>query len=278
MHVSDGLPPEFLRLRERYSKIYAVVSPPRCGSTAFSRVFWEQPRIRYYSHEPFETTYYRGRGLSDVVEKLRSPLDLRRVKRRCGSSSGNALLIKEMPYQVGKRFPLLAALAAQPLIFLVRDPRLNIASRIRKKLEVGDDPTFPLIETGWELLAEQVCSCRQRGIRFVVVDATDFRNHPSAVFKRVFARFGMEFSQEMLSWRPCPEVDLDNLGGAHSHLYQRVLQSEGLEPASEPLPRMRAFAEFTGLQRHVQTCLGVYEELLASPERIVGSEGDEGRF
>ena len=62
---------EFISLKNKYEHIYVIVSPPRCSSTAFSRVFWEQPSIRYYCHEPFEVTYFEGAPLNKVVNKLK---------------------------------------------------------------------------------------------------------------------------------------------------------------------------------------------------------------
>ena len=70
------LPAPFDAIRARHSAVYVIVSPPRCGSTAFARVFWEHPSVRYYSHEPFEVTYYRKEGLAEVAAKLAAPLDL----------------------------------------------------------------------------------------------------------------------------------------------------------------------------------------------------------
>ena len=155
------LPEEFTKYRERHERIYVIVSPPRCSSTAFARVFWEQPSVRYYYHEPFETTYYQGEGLPEVIAKLDAPLDLTTIKHFAADTSAHALVIKEMPYQVGDNFPLLAALATKPLIFLMRDPRLQIASRREKKLEVGDSPLYPFVESGWDLLEKQIDFCRR---------------------------------------------------------------------------------------------------------------------
>ena len=70
----------FNALRKRYDNIYVIVSPPRCSSTAFARVFWEQPSIRYYAHEPFEGTYFMNQDLDHVLDNLRMPLDLRDIK------------------------------------------------------------------------------------------------------------------------------------------------------------------------------------------------------
>lgn len=262
------IPSELARVTGQYDEIYVVVSPPRCSSTAFARVFWEQPSVGFYSHEPFEVTYYMDQGLEEVAAKLDQPLDIRGLKRRPGAGTGRSLVIKEMPYQVGDRFPLLAALATRPVIFLMRDPRQNIASRIEKKLEVGDAPDFPEVETGWELVASQIAWCRDRGIPHLIVTSADFRNHPEAVFAQVFAALGLPFSREMLAWKACDEIDLDNLEGRHSHLYERVLASTGLEPANERIPALEEFEAVEGLRDHVVRCLRIFEALREAGERI----------
>ena len=101
------LPDSFIKIREKYPAIYIIVSPPRCGSTAFARVFWEHPTVRYYSHEPFEVTYSRQQDLSEVAAKLDQPLiDLHQVDPDDKNNQGKSLVIKEMPYQVGKNFPI----------------------------------------------------------------------------------------------------------------------------------------------------------------------------
>ena len=140
-------------LEERHRDVLVVVSPPRCSSTAVARLLWEHPEVRFYCHEPFEVTYYDGLGLDAVADKLSEPLDLAALTSTRPAPGGDALVIKEMPYQVGERFELLAELATRPIVFLVRDPRLAIASRMRKKREVGDSADFPKVETGWRLLA-----------------------------------------------------------------------------------------------------------------------------
>lgn len=250
----------FEAVRERYPEIYVVVSPPRCSSTAFSRVFWEHPSIRYYCHEPFEIAYYRDASVQQVAAQLATPLDLLPVKGHRPEPDAAALVVKEMPYQVGTHFRLLAALTRHPIIFLLRDPRLNIASRIEKKLEVGDSPVFPEIETGWELLAAQIECCREREIDHLVVSADAFRNRPREVFPEIFASLGMSFAPEMLDWRACADVQIDNLGGDHSHLYRAVLSSTGLTPEVDP-PPIDWFPVAGGLQDHVARCVEIYREL-----------------
>ncbi len=269
--VSSAFPIE--ALRARHTGIYVIVSPPRCGSTAFARVFWEHPSVRYYCHEPFEVTYYHGQGLPEVAAKLADPLDLTAHGSPVDAASGDSLVIKEMPYQVGDHFPLLARLATKPLLFLIREPRLNIASRIARKRETGEPPVFPLIETGWTLIARHLAYCRRHDIPYLIVEASDFRNTPREIFPQVFAHFGLTFTPEMASWQPYPGVDLDNLGGVHTHLYRRVLTSSGLQPATESIPPLDAFPKEGGFREHVAACLDLYARLCRDAHRVRPQKG-----
>lgn len=256
----------FAEIAKKYSSIFAIISPPRCSSTALARMFWEQPSVRYYSHEPFETTYYQGAPVEEAADKLRDPLDLCEVYK--ADTGGRGLVIKEMVYQVGPHFDRLAALATAPLIFLMRDPRLNISSRISKKIEGGASARFPEIETGWELLAALVARCQEIHRPHLILDASDFRDHPTRIFPRLFQRLGLPFSPEMLRWRSGAHIDLDNLGGPHRHLYRRVLLSRRLEPATEPIPTVDALTQDPALRQHIRRCMALYRALLDAPARI----------
>lgn len=262
------LPRSLAAIIERYSDVYTIVSPPRCSSTALARVFWEQPSIRYYCHEPFETTYYAGESLADVAHKLAAPLDLRSLKSIPAAADGCALVIKEMPYQVGESFPLLAAMATRPVIFLMRDPRLSIASRMRKKQEVGDSPLFPHIESGWDLWRRQIEWCRQEGVEHHLIDSTDYRNQPLEVLPELFAALDLPFEPSLVAWRACPEVELDNLGGRHRHLYGAVLASSGIQPELTEVPPLDSFPTEDGWRDHVEHCLAIYRESSSSNARI----------
>ena len=254
-------------LEERHDDIVVIVSPPRCSSTAVARLLWEHPSVRYYCHEPFEVTYYEGRGLDAVSRKLAEPLDLTDLTSRRPDPESNSLVIKEMPYQVGDRFVLLAELATRPLLFLIRDPRLSIASRMRKRREVGDEPLFPEIETGWGLLARQIAEARRREIPHLIVDTGELRNEPEAVLPAVFSGLGLSYTPAILDWRACPEVELDNLAGRHRHLYRRVLESDGLQPALRRPPAIESFPAPGGWRDHVEECLAIYRDL--SMARVV---------
>lgn len=260
--------PAFHEITNNYDEIYVIVSPPRCSSTAFARVFWEQPSICYYSHEPFEGQYFMGKDIDYVIDNLQNPLDLQRIKKTFDSSGCNSLVIKEMPYQVGEYFPHLITLSSKPIIFLTRDPRQNIASRMEKKKEVGDSPIFPLEETGWELIAQQIKYCQEHGVPHMIIEAKDFRNQPAATFKQVFAQQQLPFDESMLSWQASPDVDIDNLDGQHRHLYRQVLSSTGILADNEPVPPISAFPTEGGFRDHVRKCLQIHDRLLNSSARI----------
>ena len=258
----------FTEIENEYDDIYVIISPPRCSSTAFARVFWEQPTIRYYCHEPFEGMYFTGQGLDDVIENVQNPLDVRDIKSFSRGEHGRSLVVKEMPYQVGEFFPSLISLSSNPVIFLTRDPRQNIASRMAKKMEVGDDPLFSQVETGWELIANQIRYCKEEGIQYMIVDAKDFRNQPEMIFNQVFSKMGLPFHRRMLSWQSSPDVDIDNLDGDHHHLYQEVLSSTGMLPDTAAIPSLDSFPTEKGLRAHVASCLQIYEQLQRSSARI----------
>lgn len=258
----------FEELREKHGEIYVFVSPPRCCSTAFSRVFWEHASVRYYSHEPFEVTYYLGQGVGAVVERLCNPVDLAGITPHGLPATSRSLVVKEMPYQVGDHFEVLLSLATQKVVFLIRDPRLNIASRMLQKRVGGESEFFPLVETGWELLAEQINFCRDHRVPYAMVDATDFRRQPGIVFEKVSAQLGLSFSDSQLNWSPCEQVKIDNLGGRHDHLYLRVLESTGIEPPVETVPEIGSFPSARGLRAHVARCLETYRLLREDAHRI----------
>lgn len=263
---------EIENIRQTYSQVFVIVSPPRCSSTALARVFWEHPLIRYYSHEPFETVYYLHQGLNEVFERLNKPLDLKSLKKSPDNCIGGGIIIKEMPYQVGSYFEMLVNLATAPIIFLIRDPRLNVSSRMRKKIEIGDSPIFPLIETGWKLLESQVAFCQFTEIPYLVVDSRDFRNRPGLILNKLFTRLHLSFSEDFLFWKPHPNIDIDNLYGKHTHLYTKVLQSDRLIPDQDPIPSIESFPEDNGLRQHITECLGIYTQLKKLVEFITSSE------
>ncbi|MFZ5376620.1 MAG: hypothetical protein ACOZAN_03055 [Patescibacteria group bacterium] len=249
------------KLHNIYQNILVIMSPPRCASTALARFFWHQSLFRYYSHEPYETTYYKKENVLTAQSNLLSPIDLNSSYRTDDQTLRNGLIIKEMPYQVGDNFPDLISYATLPLLFLIRDPRLSIKSRIDKKIIASQSTNFPFIETGWELMKIQIDFCQQKQVPFIICDSTDMRNNPSAFFSLLCTRLNMPFNSQMLNWKPAEQINLDNLGGEHSHLYLRVLKSSGIEPANEPIPSIKSFSNIEGLSEHVCQAMEIYSFL-----------------
>ena len=196
-------------IREKYEAIFIILAPPRCSSTALARVFWEQPSVRYYLHEPFDLVYYQGAGLDEVLAQCRKPIELR--------PSGERLVIKEMTFQVGEHFPFLVELTRNPIVFLLRDPRLSGWSRMNKLRQGGRDPVFPEREWGWGDLERQIRYCKANDVPYVLLDSTSFRNHPELVLPELFQALGLPYSPEMLRWNRRNDLHLGSLGEAQKH-------------------------------------------------------------
>ncbi len=265
----SGPPLPVERLRERHGEIYLVLAPPRTASTALARVLWQHPAVGWYSHEPYDLVYHRGAAPESAAAALERPASIRASKD--ARAGGEGLVVKEMTFQVGRHFAALAALTARPVVFLLRDPRLALASRMRQLEREGSDPLFPSVESGWAALREQVAECRGRGLPYALLDSTDLRNRPLEVLPPLFERLGLDFSPDFLIWEPAGRLEIGELGGLdgeQSAWYERVLASRGLEPARSAPPDLDTFPEEGGFRDHVRECLALYRELGADERRI----------
>jgi hypothetical protein len=247
------------RLHERHGEVYVVIGPPRTASTAISRILWNHPAVGWYAHEPFEPTWYEGAGVERAEELLATP---EAVAALGGRGRGRALVVKEMTFQVGDAFPLLAELATRPLVFLIRDPRLTIASRMKVLRRAGRPELFPLRESGWEDLARQLAHVRREGIPHVVVDSSDLRHVPEKLAPALLESLGLAFTPDLLAWRSSEATGLSAVSGTDDPFYRRVLDSQGIEPPTEQVPDLADFP--TPLRAHVAECLAQYEELRRS--------------
>jgi len=164
-----------------------------------------------------------------------------------------------MTFQVGDAFPLLAALATRPLVFLIRDPRLTVASRMEVLRRSGRSEVFPLRESGWEDLARQLTYVRRERIPHVVVDSSDLRARPHAVVPELLAMLGLEFAPDLLRWESSEATGLSAVSGPDDPFYRRVLDSQGIEPPAETVPDIGTFPQ--PLRAHVAECVTQYEEL-----------------
>lgn len=244
-----------------YDEKYLIISPPRCASTAIARVFWNIEAVQYYSHEPFEKLYFNGEDLSTVTDDIRHPFDLSKFVEKPHNTEKKGLVIKEMPYQVGGFFPELFSLIHTPLIFLIRDPRLSVKSRMDKKVEAGTNPYYAKIETGWELLEVMINHCRRINKRYIILDTMKFRNNPNYYGEKLFSNLGLSFKKEYLTWKATSDFSLDNLDGAHDHLYAKVLKSSGVLPEEKDIPSIDSFTNKNGLRDHITKCMNIYEKI-----------------
>jgi hypothetical protein len=246
------------RIRERHKEVLLLVGPPRTASTALARVLWNHPDVGYYSHEPFEPTYYRGESAVVAADLLEAAEP---VGALGGRGTGRTLVVKEMTFQVGDAFPLLAELATRPIVFLIRDPRLSIASRMRVLRRASRPEVFPLRESGWDDLERQLDHVRREGIEHLVVDSTGLRAVPSRVVPPIFERLGLSYAPELLTWEASTATGLSVVSGPNDPFYERVLGSGGLEAPQEDVPPLEHFPEQDGFRAHVAQCVARYEEL-----------------
>jgi hypothetical protein len=248
-------------VRARHGEVLLVVGPPRTASTALARILWNHERVGWYSHEPFEATWYQDAGPERAAELLEAPEP---VADLGGRGTGEALVVKEMTFQVGDAFPLLATLPTRPIVFLIRDPRLCIASRMRVLEASGRPQVFPLRESGWDDLARQLDHVRREGIEHAIVDSGDLRADPAAVVPPLLERLGLAYDPSLLTWGASEATGLSSVSGAEDPFYQQVLQSRGLEPDTERMPELDEFPPDDGFRDHVAACVEQYEELRAA--------------
>jgi hypothetical protein len=259
--VDAGVAERFAAVRERHGEVLLIVAPPRTASTALARILWNHPAVGFYCHEPFEPSWYRGAPPEHAAELLERPAP---VAKLGGRGTGEALVVKEMTFQVGEAFPLLASLTTRPIVFLIRDPRLSIASRMAVLRRAGRPEVFPLRESGWEDLERQLDHCRAEGIEHLVVDSGRLRAVPSRVAPGVLERLGLDYAPELLTWTPSEATGLSVVSGADDPFYRHVLASGGLEAPLEEVPPLDSFPVGDGFRAHVAACVERYEALLAA--------------
>lgn len=253
-------------IRPRYVPSLVIISPPRSGSTAVARAFWQHPAFRWYAHEPCDSVYHRDGGSAEVVRAIAEGIDTTSVPGP--ETSGNGIIIKEMTFQAASLLPELIGAATLPILFIVRDPRLSIASRMRQREHGGQSPWFPPAESGWHDLDAALALARDAHVPYVVVEFDRLCADPAAVIRATCRRLGLAFVPEMLSWEPARGISLGQLGPEQRHWYERVLASSRFErPAGTP-PPVDSFPADRGIRAHVAECLDIYRRALGDPGTI----------
>lgn len=258
-----------------FQRRIVLVSPPRTGSTLVARILWEHRRVQYHCHEPFEARYWGGHDES-VRQNLRNPLRVpaggRVPLEEVGPNSG--VLLKEMSFQLdAQQFATLSGMATAPVVFVMRDPVLSTASRLRIVHELYGADTFPPFESGWQSLTAHVAACRDRDVPYVIVDSDDLRTSPGATASALLAALGLG-SQPVVHWRPRPELHLCTpevgslMSTARVHddpFYRRILRSDGVQPPDRATAEDRASIAAAGLAEHLGRWVKSHERLRADP-------------
>ena len=252
------------KIKQTYDDIYIILSPPRCSSTTLARVFWEHPSIGFYSHEPYEVVYHHGLSVEHAHRFIENPITLK------NTGVGN-LIIKEMTFQVRDHFSELSKMTKHPLVFLLRNPALSFKSRMKKFEEGANESGLAYenagMDAGWDDLLVQVNQCKELGIPYFIIDSTEFRNSPKIIFKKLFGKLKLSYSEKMLQWDPRPDITLTKPGGEHiKHFYERTLNSSGIQPASEPIPEIESFS--LNVQELLGKCDEIYRTLLRDANHI----------
>lgn len=255
---SATLPDAAGRVRARHETVLLVLAPPRTASTAVARALWQHPAIGYYGHEPFDTDYHLG-GAGGWAA-LEQPL----ARRAQAAGVPTGLVVKEMTFQVAESARELLGIVTHPVVFVVRDPRLSVESRMRQRRRSGLDPSFPPRETGWPDLMATMERCDRDQIPYVIADATDVRRDPGPMLSALCTAVGLEPVADLHRWEPEPDLRLGQLGEAQRHWYERVLSSSGIEPPTERVPGIDVFPAETGLRAAVSEALEQYWRLCAS--------------
>jgi len=238
---------------------YVIISPPRSASTALARFIWNNPEVRYYSHEPYESVYFENIDVENATAAIENAVDLAPV---IGGKDGAGLLIKEISFQARAHFADLVRRTEHPVVFAIRDPRLTVSSRRQVKRLQQQPLTFPLVETGWQDLVEQIDYCVANDVPHAIIDSVDFRSEPATTLAKMLAAWGLPFDESQLSWQPQPEMALSNhRQGGIDHFFTRVLNSAGIEPPTEVVPPLEDFEAEHGLRAHVAWALEQYARL-----------------
>ncbi|MEV6345285.1 hypothetical protein [Actinoplanes sp. NPDC051851] len=248
--------------------ILVILSPPRAASTALARAFWQHPRFRWYLHEPFDRAYHRQDGDVAPIDWSAGRIDLGELT---GTARGPGLVVKEMTFQVGDRLDELVSRATLPVVVTLREPRLSIASRIRRRVLDGEPGCFPAAETGWPDLLAALRHMTDAKIPYVVVDVARLRSCPAATVEALCGHLGLRYEPTMLTWPDASHLRLGQLGDEQRRWYAAALGSRGFVASDETPPPDDWFP--VELREVVRNCSDAYREILSTMD-VVGNGDD----
>lgn len=231
----------------------AMWSGPRNISTAMMRSFgnrpdtvvWDEPLYAWF----LERTGIRHPMRAEILAAHETDLDaiVARAARSPLPPGKSVFYQKHMTHHLLPEADR-AWIDGLTNCFLIRDPRLTLASYVRKRAEVT------LADLGVEQQTELFERERERTGRVPpVVDADDVLRDPESALRALCAAIGVPFTERMLSWPPGPRPD-DGVWG--EHWYDGVRESTGFAPW-----RPREVSLPPELQELAETCRPHYERL-----------------
>lgn len=244
-----------------FDPVAVILSPPRCGSTVLARSLWQHRAFRWYLHEPCDRAYHLGQR-----PELNTGMCIDCVDHFSSRLTATGIVIKEMTFQAGAAITDFQA-ATIPVIFLIRDPRLSVLSRMRRRELDGDNPSFPAKEAGWRDMLAAIALFREAGTPYVIVDISDIRRSPATALRALCSRLGLPWDPAMLGWKSLSGIRLGNIDGRQDAWYARVLGSTAWERPDERMPPPDAFRE-QGMSEVVAECLAGYRQVKADPQYL----------
>jgi sulfotransferase family protein len=248
-----------------FDPIVVILSPPRCGSTVLARSFWQHRAFRWYLHEPCDRAYHIGPSPQPQPQPSADML-VDRIGLFRQNREGTGLVIKEMTFQAGDVIEEFRV-ATTPVIFLIRDPRLSVLSRMDRRERDGDSASFPAREAGWRDLIAATALFRAAGTPYVIVDISDIRRKPGVALRALCHRLGLPWDPAMLRWKSLSGLRLGNIGGRQDAWYDRVLSSTAWEQPDEDLPSPEVFHEHE-MGDVVAECLAAYRHVRTDPHYL----------
>ena len=197
----------------------ALWSHPRSMSTSVERSFRERGDCQCH-HEPFMYYHYlvktgapypgfdheddRPRELMDIAAMVTAPPHTSPQNSPHASSHSSHkgqtgdhdyVFFKDMSYYIADELDQLMPIMRQiTSVFLIRDPRLSIASYAKL------DDHFSCEEVGIADQWRHYCALAEAGLPLLVVDAHQIAANPSQVMGQIWDFCGMPFKPEALSW------------------------------------------------------------------------------
>lgn len=256
------------KIVNRFSEdVHIILGPARSGTTMLAMALTGSSGVGYYAHEPFETMYYEKDDKSIGYERMSQALPINMLRIEKGRSRSDRLLVKEMTFQIHSIYEEFISLSQYPIIFHVRNPLITMESRLRMKKLMGLNPHFPLYETGWTHIFEQIETCQKIRKDYIIADMDDLLEYPGRVTKEICQRSNLPWSAELLQWNLYQETNFDPMGH-HSKLYEKVIASKGIQKKRNREITLENFNDRPDVQNYLAITLEKYQQLLSDPHKI----------